>query len=144
MGSSLVVATDLPLDALDVLLDAGTVGDAAPGRLGESSLVAATDLLLTDALDVLLDAVSVGDAAPGTAMALITPYTEEGAVEIRDALLDDLDGVRDALLDGLCCTGASWTTSDALDRDLPDDRDGAIDALLDGLCCTGASGTTSG
>ena len=110
-----------------MLLDAGTVGDAAPGRLGESSLVAATDLLLTDALDVLLDAVSVGDAAPGTAMASITPYTEEGAVEIRDALLD-------ALLDGLCCTGASRTTSDALDCDLPDVRDGALDALLDGLC----------
>ena len=127
-----------------MLLDAGTVGDAAPGRLGESSLVAATDLLLIDALDVLLDAVSVGDAAPGTAMASITPYTEEGAVEIRDALLDDRDGARDALLDGLCCTGASRTTSDALDCDLPDVRDGALDALLDVLCCTGASGTTSG
>ena len=89
MGSSLVAATDLLLiDALDVLLDAVSVGGTAPGRLGESSLVAATDLLLIDALDVLLDAVSVGDAAPGTAMASITPYTEEGAVEIRDALLD--------------------------------------------------------
>ena len=109
-----------------MLLDAGTVGDAAPGRLGESSLVAATDLLLIDALDVLLDAVSVGDTVPGTATASITPYTEEGADETRDGLLD-----------GLWCPGASGTTSDALDRDLLDDRDGALDALLDGLCCMG-------
>ena len=75
---------------------------------------------------MLLDAVSVGDTAPGTATTSVTPYTEEGADETRDALLD-----------GLWCPGASGTTSDALDRDLLDDRDGALDALLDGLCCIG-------
>ena len=66
----------------------------------EEGVVDTLDALL-DALDALLDALLCADNAPRTAMASITPYGPEEAV----------DDTRDALLDGMRCPEASGTTS---------------------------------
>ena len=92
-GSSLVVASD------GVRLCTG-IASITSCQSVEEGAVDPLDALV-DALDALLNALLCVDNAPGTAMASITPYGPEEAV----------DDTRDALLDGMWCPGASWTTS---------------------------------